>query len=666
MMLGERIVLKRANQIDYLSERDGIASCRQKVEINGSSTLEIELVRKSFKWEYLEAPDLEVLANGRVYFPFGDGWLSKTRNSDAVTIPVTLQEIWIKLSKKFVSAYNSVNAVTSRHTVTLLGNSYDPVYVNGVRITNPYSAGTAQYMFYILLYGTGWAIDTTYDGMWPDGRFDLETDKKSVLGNLEALRDLYGGMLLWDSDNKRVALVDESKYFADSGFAARYGVNQNGIEKKENRDIATKLYVYGNGGLNITAVNGGREYLENYSYTKEVLEDVVVNNDIYSQDALLRWGRQQLEKRHKPRYTYTVDLINYVKTPALMEPKVGELATVYDPEITQTAISTRITGVDQNLLIPEDCSVTLGDVAATFGGKVFEILSTQATVKDMVSGVGKISGSLIRGATPELEKSNQYWSSVVTNMQGDISSISQTTSSISMRVSSVEGNVASLDIRSNRIEARVSNMEGYTSTITQSADQISMVVSNIGRSGVVNAASVVLSINGASSSVRINADHINITGTTTLESYTNGISNGTTVINGGCISTGTLSASKITSGTLDASKVTVKNIDASNITTGSLSASRITTGTLDASKVSVTNINANNITSGTISATRINTNFGSASVIQCGSLSFNGSIEAVGSGAGRVSAKLLYVSGSPATWRTINTTSGTVSVLARG
>lgn len=74
------------------------------------------------------------------------------------------------------------------------------------------------------------------------------------------------------------------------------------------------------------------------------------------------------------------------------------------------------------------------------------------------------------------------------------------------------------------------------------------------------------------------------TKTTLLEgvyTFISGAADGSTTINGGCITTGTI----------DCNKVNVTNINASNIKSG----------TLDASQISVTNLNASNITSGALS-----------------------------------------------------------------
>ena len=74
--------------------------------------------------------------------------------------------------------------------------------------------------------------------------------------------------------------------------------------------------------------------------------------------------------------------------------------------------------------------------------------------------------------------------------------------------------------------------------------------------------------------IRGDGSGLDISGTVVIS----GLGDGSTVINGGCIQTGTI----------DASKATITNINASNITTGELNADLITTGTMSADRVNMT------------------------------------------------------------------------------
>ena len=199
-------------------------------------------------------------------------------------------------------------------------------------------------------------------------------------------------------------------------------------------------------------------------------------------------------------------------------------------------------------------------------------------------------------------------------------------------------------------------------SITINSDKIALVVEQVtdpetGTSyNRVDSASIVAAINNGESTIRIQADKVNLSGYVTISSLGAG---GSTIVDGSRIKTGTLdakaikagtlSADYISGGTINASNITVKNLNASNINSGSLAAayignlgagkitsgsfatdripslncdkinagtfsadripnlnaSKITAGTIDASKIEVKNLDASKISTGSLSATRI-------------------------------------------------------------
>ncbi len=377
------IQVSRGNEMDDLLNVDAL-NARQVTRLNEQSTLEFQIRRDNEKARYFEHPDTVAEFGGRVYCMTGDGALTdvmdnKAKDAQSTQYSIVMRELWYKLEKRFVTAYN-VNIEKSpdfdhidTHMVVLLGNSPDQLVINGAKVSAPYPVGTAKYFFWCLLYGTGWTLDSRYDAYWPDGTFDLETDKKHILHNIDVLQSLFGGFVLWDSKGKRVALVDEAKYQVDDGFMVAYGV-QYGMYLKaqtrsESRNIFTRLYVYGNENLNIAAVNGGKEYLDNFTYTSEILEGIVTHNDIYNQDTLLAWGKKQGEKYCKPRYTYKVVLTDkrQEEDPDGAGPEIGKLCTVHDPDQPDGVATLRVIATDINCFVPADKIVEVGDVYEKWG-----------------------------------------------------------------------------------------------------------------------------------------------------------------------------------------------------------------------------------------------------------------------------------------------------------
>ena len=98
---------------------------------------------------------------------------------------------------------------------------------------------------------------------------------------------------------------------------------------------------------------------------------------------------------------------------------------------------------------------------------------------------------------------------------------------------------------SSRIAAEKTRAEGVeetlSSSITQNAENISLLVSN----GEVRGGVIVQAIN-AETAVKIAASRVDLTGYVTIE----GLSGGTTTIDGACIKTGTLTADRLVSGAI--------------------------------------------------------------------------------------------------------------------
>ncbi len=376
--LRPRIIVTSGDEQDNLLPQDA-TNARQKIRLNESSTLEFSIWRDNEKAVHFTRPDVTAEFGGREYCMIGDAALDdvlddRAKDAQSTLYNVVMKETWNKLRKRFITACN-VNIETSpdfdhidTHMVLLLGASPDQLVINGTKVSAPYPVGTAKYFFWCLLYGTGWTLDARYDAYWPDGTFDLETDKKNIIENIEVLQSLFGGFILWDSKGKRVALVDEDKYQADDGFMVAYGVQYGMLLKartrQESREIYTRLYVYGNENLNIAAVNGGKEYLDNFSYTSEVLEGIVTHSDIYSQDTLLRWGKKQGEKFCKPRFTYSIDLCDLRKEedPQGPGPELAKLCDVRDPDQPGGQAILRVTATDFNCFEEWDKKVEVGDV----------------------------------------------------------------------------------------------------------------------------------------------------------------------------------------------------------------------------------------------------------------------------------------------------------------
>lgn len=120
------------------------------------------------------------------------------------------------------------------------------------------------------------------------------------------------------------------------------------------------------------------------------------------------------------------------------------------------------------------------------------------------------------------------------------------------RITDTSGYVNELVRTSNSLISTIYDTQnGLVSKVEQNSNSISLVVDST--TSTINAASIVAAINDAGSTVKISADHVDITGFVTFSDLSNDSS--TTIINGANIRTGTISADRIGAGTITSSKL---------------------------------------------------------------------------------------------------------------
>lgn len=293
------------------------------------------------------------------------------------------------LDKVRVTAYNSTTTYDhiDEGMVVILSGGISPLTVNGAQLSCPYEKGSAGYALYAVLHGTDWSVGTVD----VDGTFDLETDKKSVLENIKAIQSLWGGILIFDSLERKIHLRSEELYRPYNGFGVRFRFNETGLERSVNRNIINRLYVYGKDNLNISASNGGKEYLEDYSYTSTPLCGVMVNNDITNAGDLIVWGKRELEKVCKPRVTLKISLIDRSQLEGGVSFEVSDIIDVADEELSAEKYQARVTEKISNFFQPWECTVTLGDEKEVFAAKIKYALENADKVNNLLDLFNRIS-----------------------------------------------------------------------------------------------------------------------------------------------------------------------------------------------------------------------------------------------------------------------------------
>lgn len=341
------------------------------IESNGSSTFTFQISLYSQKWMDIFDAENVYLVDGRKYTCLNESGIV----IEDETVTVTAYETWKLLEKKYVQAYNvpKEEEFIDDQTVCLLPKSTDPLVVNGVTYTNnPYPRGSAGYNLWALLQGSGWSLkfcDVIADGFNAAedyGVFNIETDQKDLLYNIEYVRELYGGIFEWDSVNQTLSLHDPLKWDTNYGFEVRKGKNLKSLSIDINNNIVTRLYPLGTSNLNIAAVNGNKRYIDNFSYTNTIYEMNLQNSDIYDQKQLKYWGEKELSEICRPRKTVSAEIVDLRTVPGREYETfdINDIATVVYTEGKEQRIvkeQLRIISWSYNVFDPSNASIELGD-----------------------------------------------------------------------------------------------------------------------------------------------------------------------------------------------------------------------------------------------------------------------------------------------------------------
>lgn len=195
--------------------------------------------------------------------------------------------------------------------------------------------------------------------------------------------------------------------------------------------------------------------------------------------------------------------------------------------------------MDPVLLEVKDLSGKYTALSVTADGLKTTVEGYEDTVEGYAKEVSEFSQTVsgFSAKVESYEKDVEWYA-------GQVSSYEQTVAGFRTTVSSYE----------SAVDGYAADVQGYKSQVSsfeQTATKIAATVSAVDdANGNVTAASIVAAINATSGSsmVKIEADHIKMTGTTTFLSAADVGENGSTVIDGGRIKSGTISGDRIEGG----------------------------------------------------------------------------------------------------------------------
>lgn len=402
---------------------------------NGESTLSFQMLSESPKWKLIKDIENTFECNGREYTYLNSGSIIESGH----VVNVTLVETWYLLKKVYLSAYN-VNPEDDPvdiHTVKILPRSTNPlvVVILGVlpvvfddsEVTDSRGVlmprGSAGYALWAILRMTKWKlgicdqIASDFDASTGAGCYNIETDMKSVLYNIQYIQQQYGGILCFDSKNKLVHLRSEeaaSEFNTWKGYSIRRGKNLDSTPTIIwDNDITTVLNVLGNDNSTFSSINDGFPSVSDYSFTNTYYEGYIQNQNIfdtgddYGKQQLLSWGKRKVKELSRPRKTVSYSIMDIRGTDDTGESDgfyedldINDIVKAYytaDGSDEETEEELRIVKLQYNYFFPgTDSVIEVGDKFANVVESVYDLVKKEEEGESpWLTALKQFSGSII-------------------------------------------------------------------------------------------------------------------------------------------------------------------------------------------------------------------------------------------------------------------------------
>ena len=310
--------------------------------------------------------------------------------------------------RKYIDSEKKIQIVDDVYKIRTVTDSKD---TSGNSVTEVY----AEAEFYDLTFSVR-KEERTFDAEYPEtamryalsgtewsvGTVNVRTKRtwtsteKNALSILRNVADLHGGDLVFDCPNRLVHLLTVSG--KDSGALFAYRKNMKSIERiVDTRSLVTRLYAYGKDGLTFADINGGKPYVEDYSYTKDIRISTLDCSSFTNPYQMKEYTEMRLAQYAKPSISYVLNAMDLsVLTGYEHEAwELGDYVRVEDKELG-LSVTTRVVRREYNLQEPWNTVLELSTTLKNLGSSASE----WDNAADALEGTSMVSNDDIREMVP--------------------------------------------------------------------------------------------------------------------------------------------------------------------------------------------------------------------------------------------------------------------------
>lgn len=461
----------------------------------------------------------------------------------------------------------------------------------------------------LAIVGTGWTVKANT----LKKKRTVRCTNKNALEIVQEIKKTYRVDIVFNTLEKQIEIhehlgEDKGTYFIDS-------LNLTALQvQSDSYQYATRIIAEGKDGLSFADINSGKNYVENYQYSRKV-KTIYWKDERYTiKENLLEDARAKLEEISKPFTSYNASVLNLAE----LNPKYKSILD-YSLGDTITLLSKSNKVRDKQRIVktveyPQDHSrdtVELANAILKFEDIQQENQETTDTVNNITTDNGTVDGSTIDSI--QVKQIEDFKANVIEvvnlkainasidNLQANKADI-QDLHAVNAKIGTLEGTKANIT-QLNAVSAEISKLDTLKANIVDLNSATAKIgVLEAKTTSIDNLLSQKASINDLNALNATISEALikkaTIAQLEALETKTNNLiadkANIKTLLNGN------LSSENIQAGGITSDKLTIANGFITNLMISSVSASKITAGTIDAAKINVVNLNADNLTVGKI------------------------------------------------------------------
>lgn len=274
----------------------------------------------------------------------------------------------------------------------------------------------------------GWAVQ---DHAYFNQRRTIELEAATPLDVIDACPDAYNVVFRFDN-NARVIHIYNPDSEEISGVFLTDELNLKSVNfKGKSSGFATRLYAKGKDSLTFADINGGKDYVEDFSYSDKVISVYWKDERYTIAENLLADAKKRLKSMAVPQQSYTCGVMDLARARESQEGKNDNIYSFLEFELYQNVVlldrrrNRRIThtvaGIKRYPKYPEKNEVTLSTVAPSIQNSVKSIQTQMEkptstfnqirqagleTAGEMITG--QLGGNYIVTMNPETQKPNGW------------------------------------------------------------------------------------------------------------------------------------------------------------------------------------------------------------------------------------------------------------------